>query len=195
MIDLQSFCSDDDVRVTLRRPFSYGKFTYATNGVFAVRIDRLDEVPEIQKPAMAEQLDKIMSPADGASFKPIDISLPGDIENTSEEECGDCDGRGKEHECPDCECECTSCDGSGRVSKADKISVSAFGDIYRLPYLRQVLGLPGIEIADLPRSLSAPALFRFDGGIAALMLMRAEQRLHVQASASPLPQVLKPDSK
>jgi hypothetical protein len=182
MIDLKQFCSTDDLRATLRRPFSHGAFSYATNGVIAVRVPRRPDIPEADKAKIPEQLDKILSPLDGAAFKAIDIRLPDDEEITTKEQCGDCTGSGHEHDCPDCTCECTACDGSGVVEETAKISVAAFGDIYRLPYLRQALALPGVEIADLPRSLSEPALFRFEEGVAALMLMRAEHRLHVVAN-------------
>lgn len=182
MIDLKQFCSTDDLRKTLRRPFSHGDYSYATNGVIAVRVPRRPDIPEADKLGIPEQLNKILAPLDGASFKAIDICLPDDQEVATKEECDDCSGSGHEHECPDCQCECPACDGSGEVEETAKISVAAFDGIYRLPYLRQALALPGVEIADLPRSLSEPALFRFEDGVAALMLMRAEHRNHVVAS-------------
>jgi len=184
MIDLQSFCSDELFRPHLRKPFSHGQFSYATNGIFAVRVARLADIPEIDKPKVAETLDKLFEAATTATFRAIDITLPADQEQKSKEECEDCDGRGRVHEWPSCDCICDSCEGSGEVTKTDCISVAAFGQIYRLPYLRQVLQLPAVEIAELPRDYetSLPALFRFDGGLAALMVMRRAYERHLEAA-------------
>jgi hypothetical protein len=182
MLNLQRFCSEDDFRESLRKPFSHGEYSYATNGVYAVRVPRREDVPEGDKPNLAEQLDRILAPLEGASFEAIDFTVPDLDEPSSTEECEDCDGRGLEHECPDCDCECTTCGGTGSVEKTESISVSALGGIFRLPYLRRILALPEVEVASLPRDYETPkpALFRFDGGVAALMLMRREYPRHVK---------------
>lgn len=189
MIDLQSFCSDEIWRPTLRQPFSHGEFSYATNGIYAVRVARRAEVPEVEKPKIAETLDAFFARLDGASFKAIDIVAPANEEKTSQEECEDCDGRGKDHECPNCDCTCQTCDGTGTVTKTDHISVGAFGEIYRLPYLRKILAIPGVEIADLSRNYETPepALFRFDGGVAALMVLRRAYGEHLECRSLQLP--------
>ena len=49
MIDLKPFCSREVGREYLRQPFSFGEWTYATNGYVMVRVPRRDDVPENDK--------------------------------------------------------------------------------------------------------------------------------------------------
>lgn len=44
--DLQQFCSKEQFRFSLHKPFSFGPFSYATDGIMAVRVPRRDDVPE-----------------------------------------------------------------------------------------------------------------------------------------------------
>lgn len=172
-IDLQSFCGADDIRKWLRAPFSGGEFTYATDGRIAVRVPRRSDAPELTDPKFAkapEVLDKWFAGIAAAEFESTaSIVLPDTIEKCEDVECDSCDARGYDHDCPECTCVCAECGGSGRVRDVEKISIEALGAIWRLPFLRKVLSIPGLEIASTPRGDGRPALFRFDGGFAALM--------------------------
>ena len=58
--DLQPFCSRDKTRTTLTQPFSFGEWTYATDGRIAVRVPRLFDFSEVDRApnARIEQLFK-----------------------------------------------------------------------------------------------------------------------------------------
>jgi hypothetical protein len=181
-IDLQAFCVDDEMnRLYLRTPFSHGEFTYATNGAYAVRVARRPGVVEAEVPKAADVLDKYFARLAKAQFEPADLSFPNETEDQHKEECASCDGRGLEHECPDCSCKCEDCDGSGEQTIAEKISISVFGNLFRLPFIRKIAALPSVEFAVIPNyGAEEPALFRFDGGVAALMPMRRKGDRHFE---------------
>lgn len=177
-INLLQFCSDEEWRPYLRKPFRHDGYVYATNGHILVRVpddDRYEAHGKIN-PA------KAMVGFDAADFMPApQVIIPPKIE-PKRVECIDCAGRGKEHDCPDCDCTCETCSGNGFVIASPSRSTTIFGHHYNLEYIRQIYALPDLEIA--PHSVSigdiiAPLYFRFSGGCGALMPMRSPYREHV----------------
>lgn len=168
MIDLKKFCGTEETRPYLHNPFSRGDFTYATNGRIMVRVPRQDGVPDVEMPD-GRKLD-VEKPFHEAgprpeSMMPLHLKLP----ETTTEECEECEGRGFEHDCPDCECPCTECDGSGQAEK--DISVSIRGAIFDAKYIRLIQSLPNARFVVVP-SPEGPTWFAFDGGEGLLMPMR-----------------------
>lgn len=168
VIDLQQFCSTEQFRLSLHEPFSHGEFTYASDGIVAVRVARRQEFEEAKDPKLPRELDKWLAPLVTSAFKSSWIIFPTDQETETREQCDSCEGRGKDHDCPDCDCTCDDCGGRGTQSAVERISVDAFGRIFRLKYLQQICQLPGIEI-DPSGEGTRPMLFRFDGGVGVLM--------------------------
>ncbi len=162
MIDLQQFCSDN--RPALKKPFSLGGHTYATDGRIAVRMPRMADFPEADTPP---KIEKVFS----EYFKEmpmgtINVSLPKIEEQ--KEECRECVGSGYEHECPDCSCECGGCDGEGEVNVEQKVYVQIGTALYNAMFISKLLTLPGVKFpANPPEKDAAP--FIFDGGDGMLM--------------------------
>lgn len=163
-IDLKPFCGTDETRPYLCVPFSHGDFSYATNGHIMVRIPRSGDLPE-QTKNIATNWDAPFEGFEAATFSPVKVNLPPPIADV---ECESCEGRGQEHDCPDCECICPECEGSGLESADHGISTTIRGHTYALRYVRLMLSLPGVILAD-NTDAKKPLLFRFDGGIGALM--------------------------
>lgn len=161
MIDLQQFCSKDEERYYLLKPFSMGEWTYATNGHICVRVPRLPDIAESDKAPKAQTLFK---------ERPEGYQKPNfpDLPELSDMDCPACDGRGTEHDCDDCQCGCDACDDTGQVTTDYKVGVGVSGIPFALHYIRMIAGLPGLEIAKVivPKE---PMAFRFDGGEGILM--------------------------
>lgn len=175
-IDLTQFCAavNSDTRPYFHAPFSMGDFSYATNGHILVRVARRDDVRE-----SSEQLnaDKPLEGAKSAQFYAPNVKLPK-IEQPIKGECADCDGRGREHSCPDCECICSLCEGTGTEIPEIKTSTEIGGVVFNLRYIRKMLALPNVVIAS--PSKDAPFLFRFDGGVGAVMPMCGKHVNHIE---------------
>ena len=184
MIDLAKFCSQDETRPYLQRPFSAGAYTYATNGHIMVRVARCGDVLEIAgKYEKAKTFDwnKPLGEHDKATFARPALTLPPRSE--SDEECETCEGDGAAHDCPSCECPCPRCGGSGHTDQ-ERLASTNINRIYdALNYVRLMLSLPDVEIA-LNSSPEAPLLFRFSGGIGALMPLRYQRQVHVETQGS-----------
>jgi hypothetical protein len=184
MLDLQQFCSTEQFRFNLHKPFSYGAFSYASDGIIAIRVARRDDIPEAKEARIPETLDEWFSKLKGAPFESDMPVLPDDEESETMEQCQECDGRGKKHDCPDCECFCDECNGTGVQTTTKEITIDAFGSIFRLKNLRRVLRLPGIEIAvDRVRPLE-PIFFRFNGGDGVLMPRSRKLARHIETGAA-----------
>ena len=178
-IDLQQFCGADETRPYLMKPFSLGEFSYATNGHILVRVARLEGV---DPPAKTFNPEKPLEGIEAASFAAPYFKLPAEPEDT---ECEDCDGRGCEHECPECHCICRACAGTGSQAAEGDYSTTYEGVNFALRYVRKMLALPGIEIAK-PRTADAPLLFRFEGGVGAVMPQRGESANHIEVFKRPV---------
>jgi hypothetical protein len=166
MIDLKQFCSTDRIRFNLHNPFSQGEFTYATDGRVAVRVPRIMDFPEADKPAVSGIFLSYFKDGPKGSIK---VDLP-EI-TTGEQDCKECGGTGHEHDCPDCTCECDFCDGDGTVPHLAKVCVTIGDALYDAAYIKQILSLPGLKFAEKPSKEDA-APFVFDGGEGILMPMR-----------------------
>src|SRR5271166_2898199 len=151
--DLAKFVSTDVERARMARPWSRGEFTYATNGHIMVRIPRLAEVPECSD---APDVEGIVMPllADQTETAPLPAY---ELPKVDKNECRTCEGRGLEHDCPDCECECDDCDGTGAVRA--HVSIGLCGAIYNADCIELLrTTLPGLRFSvRLPKE--GPAKF------------------------------------
>jgi hypothetical protein len=173
--DLKKFCwRDKNSRPYLRGPWSRDGFTYATNGHVVVRIDRLGDVAENEK---APDCEKIFAGiADQVELLPIPAF---EIPKVESEDCEDCEGRGMEHDCPDCGCECESCEGTGQA--IEKFSVTLFGVIYDAGRIKLIQSLPGLLFSARPPEAKA-ARFIFEGGDGAIMPRVVARDRHIEVS-------------
>lgn len=177
-MDLKSFCGTDEFRPYLHKPFSVGEFTYVTNGHIMVRLPRQPDVPE-----QTEKVANWDAPLEGietAIFAPLQHGPLPPI--PPQGDCEACDGRGSKHDCPDCECLCERCDGKGEAFP--NLSTTIRGSAYNIRYVAMALTLPGIEFATEKKSDNAPLLFKFDGGIGAIMPIRGTFKNHVEIEIS-----------
>lgn len=175
MINLQPFCSTDETRFYLMKPFTRGGFTYATDGIIMVRVAERTDIPDVKQKF---NQDAPLKGVETATFFRPAFELPP--APTANGKCTDCDGRGYDHDCPDCECICDTCHGSGNMDTERAISTVIGPKIFNLHYARMMLSLPGIEIEAPPeKSDEKPLLFRFDEGVGALMPMKSQREDHV----------------
>ncbi len=189
--DLIKFC--DPARPHIAQPFTIGEYTYATNGRVAVRVPKIEEVPENPKaPKTIPRLVENAAAFNGETF-PMPLLPPPDLET-----CKHCEGFGRFNTCPQCDgsgdvecnlghyhkCElcdgdgiradiggtnqCEYCDGLGKVEKHTRINLGACS--FSGVYLRPLAQLPG-AIAICP-NYTNPAAVTFDGGHAIIMPMR-----------------------
>jgi hypothetical protein len=173
MIDLQQFCSKDQGRYYINKPWSRGDFTWATNGKILVRVPRRDDVPE--QPA-APDAARIFTPEfEEMAFSPLPaVDWPKDPPPL---ECEVCDSRGTLHDCPDCHCVCPNCDGSG--NHPVEVSVDVRGGIFSVKYMRMILSLPNVEFVQVASSGEKPTPFRFEGGFGLFAARRAAAKHHL----------------
>lgn len=182
-IDLQPFCSTDIDRQYLLKPFSRNGYTYATNGHIMLRVAERPGIPDVEKQFNQER------PLEGIEaaefFRPI-FDLPPAPDGLGP--CDKCDGRGYAHDCPDCECECETCGGTSSVDPERFISTAVGPKSFALNYIRQVLALPDVEIQVFPAEDDGKQmLFRFRGGVGALMPLRGVKGEHVDIKLAPSP--------
>ena len=164
-IDLDAFCADDDQHPQTHTPFSIGEYTYATNGHYCVRVPRRPGVPEVKD---APDASKLFGSTNGLRFYPL---APLDLPAAEMTTCNFCDGRGTEHDCPNCRCLCEYCDGDGKLLVPFPVEI--VGAQFSSEYVRMLLALPGLLVNktnasanDLPAQMLC---FRFDGGEGRLM--------------------------
>jgi len=175
MIDLQPFCGTDETRFYLMKPFTRDGHTYATNGHIMVRVEPRPEIPDAEKPF---NQDRPLEGIEAAKFFRPSFELPP--APAAKGPCTACDGRGYDHDCPDCECVCDVCKGDGDMDVERRITTKIGPKVFALNYARLMLSLPGIEIAELPdKEDGKPLLFKFDGGVGALMPMRGSRNEHI----------------
>jgi len=174
---LKSFCGDDPFRPYLHVPFNQEGFTWATNGHILVRVA---EMPDFS-PCTAKKPINVAKPLagiDAAQFVSPQWQLPPH-DPSFNGPCVVCGGRGVLHECPDCDCDCAACNGTGRADPERRMSTSVLGRIYALNYVRMIAGLPGLEVSD-NKGGESPLFFRFEGGLGGIMPLRAQYETHIE---------------
>lgn len=168
---LRSFCGSDPRCSITYRPWSVGAYSYATNGRIIVRVPRLDDVPppddaKIEK--TAAQIDEWLAKLDDTPRVAVPrIEIPKGRSWT----CDKCDGRGFEHDCPDCNCECTDCEAG---TCHQPVMVAWRGTHVSRDMWRLIAALPGSRIASSPPlpPIYDHVSFAFDGGVGIVLPMR-----------------------
>lgn len=161
---LRAFVSYDKNRFKLHEVRSFGGYTFASDGHSAVCVPRIAEDADDHTiaPRLAAWIDYAMAdrvrPMPSVKFPEPEI-----------EECPACEGRGTEHDCPDCNCECSSCDGTGEWEQ--RLLVRYNGTLINGKQWKRIASLPNARIADQPND-KEHILFTFDGGVGLLMRMR-----------------------
>jgi hypothetical protein len=169
---LKTFCARDRWGITdLTRPFSRGEWTYATDGKIIVRVPRVAEVTEFDAAPHEEPIWPKETPQ---SFVPVLVS---ELPKPEFERCVVCCGRGKEHDCQDCECTCEECEGSGQIEVDGAVSVGP-GKLTE-GHAKAIMALPGAEVAPVAEGMMQ---FRFSGGEGVVMLLTKHCRLPVIGS-------------
>jgi hypothetical protein len=190
---LEKFCSRDETRTKIQKPFSIGDYTYATNGHIIIRIDKVESIGSVENSLNPETLltwdhSKIKEWLPLPEYS-IDIS----------DKCRYCKGTGKSEDCPECEdegfvefsnahnyyeVECKTCDGSGTVVSDDSPCDYCGGGGYNLNspinfkdkkvniiYLELIKDLPGIALSPAGDPME-PVRFKFDDGCGFIMPMK-----------------------
>lgn len=172
--EMKRFCGDEVTRPYISKPFSHGKYTYATNGHIVIRVARMDDVPEAEgaPEGFVGKAEALFDSFGRHKFR--QVRKKNDLKNEIVA-CGECCGRGREHDCPDCQCICEECEGTGRVKA--RLSCQIGGVLFDAEYISLIGGLKNaeIEVSDD----DGPTKFRFDGGEGVLMHLRRRYPKHV----------------
>jgi len=191
MLDLQQFCSTDELRAWLTKPFRAGDHSYASNGQIMVRVParEQDEPPKNPPKDWEQKVTRYFLPMQDVVFsKSPPVNLPA-LEKEEVITCSECEGRGTQHDCPDCECTCGTCKGTTQERIRPLISADFAGAQFDLMYLHQIMSLPALQVAigsaDVDQLL--PLLFRFEGGEGSLMPLRGKYENHVDIAAHGTP--------
>lgn len=179
------------------KPFSFGDFTYASNGHLLVRVPRLDDCEEWE--SLNEQAARMFETVDMPLVLAALVDIP-DFPQPEPKKCSACKGTGKITLCPECEgkgyvefandyseyecdCEtchghgstigdehiCESCNGTGHKKKMTRIELGCAG--FSSHYLNMLNELPGMKIA--PTEPNNANYFKWDCGDGLIMPMRA----------------------
>ena len=180
-MDLTTFCAEPTDRPMFAKPFSFGEYTYATDGRLAVRISR---VPTIgvhdETGAMCEALFAKVQPCE---FKAAPtIKFPHRAKSSEDGKCEKCDGSGLLHKCPSCQCRCRDCEGTGKEAIWHEVSFELKGVHFAGRYLFLLKDLPGLKFG-VP-SAAEPLRFSFDGGDGLLMPKRGGSRRNVKLTST-----------
>ena len=187
---LKRFCSLD--REQLTEPFSQGEFTYATDGWIAVKVPRIENVPENQFAPNMERL----------AWDHDSLKDWGNLPEYSLEDagpCRQCGGKKFQQTCPECNgdgevyaetgyneylCDCKTCGAEGTISAESGDTCDACagtGKDLRTPVpwatgainsllLEKIRVLPGVQLSKKGDGFEAYR-FRFDGGSGMIMPM------------------------
>ncbi len=200
---LQPFCSLDETRHQLGKPYIRHGDTYATDGRIAVRAFGRVEGAEVHEdyPNAAAAIDPLPKTGpwlqielpDGA-----DVDMPCPNCTDDDTTCPACSGlaevtghyrfRDRHYDlsgpCPVCAGEgvCPKCEGSGKTH--DETPVRLGRNYYKARYLRLLLALPEAELCE--GDDMEPARIRFDGGDGGIMPVDVEQwNDHCKANGEP----------
>lgn len=175
-MDLTRFCGDEPSRQWMATPFSRGDWTYATNGHVLVRTPRRTEAPLLEVKANVEKPFADYPCSSFGALPAIDVPEVG-----NDDDCDHCSGRGHVHDCPDCTCVCSACDGNGQAVRGAGISVEIGEACVAAPYYLLLASLPGIEVGPQKSGPTDPIPFRFEGGEGRLMPLRGRLANHISA--------------
>lgn len=177
MINLNKFCSKDDTRYRIQKPWSRGEYTYATNGHICVRVPRLADIEENPK---APDTEKLFSDALAREY-PVWLEPPE--VRVKLVKCDLCGGMGGIFTNEVCD----ECDGEGRFMMSEPVRFQINGKEIGLSniYIALIRELAEAEIglteaAAIPLThgksgpTGTPVMFRFDGGIGLLMPVRLQ---------------------
>lgn len=172
---LRAFCAtpSTDSRTVLHNPFTKDGYTWASNGHSMVRFEKIDEIAEGGDSVnVSKVFQDFFCEENMRKFK-------NDVPDIEEEktECEECEGRGTEHDCPCCTCECEACGGTGYVTQKTSICIDVVP--FNARYIKTLSSLPGVMIQDHPSPTRAMS-FTFDGGCGLLMPMRAKYEQHIE---------------
>jgi len=200
---LLEFCSKDETRFALLKPFDYGDFTYATDGRMIVRLPKLG-YPSPDFTPTRESVENLMSD----SYLREVVAFPA-IPEPTQDLCKTCDGSGFNKKCYDCdgsgevECKCCGnesdcktcsgsgtlkatkdhphgipcedCDGSGGLKEWAPVEIG--GKYFSSKFLWIIKDLAGLVFM-VANDSNAAARFTFDGGEGVLMPMSKPATLH-----------------
>lgn len=199
--ELIPFCSQDPCRHTLEQPFFGDGWYVATDGRCLVILkDKPEGWIDSKFPPVTWR--QVMPPEWPTNFRPVwERPLPEAFDRCKEcngvgmqkafMSCRECNGNGDRecdlghsHKCTACNGEgetrrgemepCEDCDGTGKVLAFQV--VRAFDCHVDNKYLAKLCQLPGLRVCETPAKDSAPILFEFDGGRAALMVVRTTEQ-------------------
>lgn len=168
-VDLTPFCASERFGgANMTRPFSRGEWTYATDGKVAARVPRRSDVPEYDD---APHIERVWPKEAALIFMPVVQTTLPDPEYA---QCDICDGRGTQHDCPDCQCRCDQCDGEGRLETT--ASVAAGSALITRRVAELLMKLPEAEVAPVSVMIMQ---FRFRGGegICTILQPRADRQV------------------
>lgn len=179
-MNLMPFCSRDETRPYLLQPWSIGDFTYATDGHICIRIPRDPSIADADHKAvpLAQQLFVDHACNEHSVAPVIDVPQSDDDDN----ECETCQGRGHLHDCPDCECECRDCRGTGYEEPGRGLSYGFGPAIFAGRVLIKMKDLPGLRFGR--PDATKPMHFIFDGGEGVIMPMRGKNVTHIELGAA-----------
>ena len=160
MIEMQVFCDPD--RDGIRAPWSADGQTYASDGHICIRLPAQENIgARADAPNVASFFS---DPAPGLQPLPV-VDLP----KPRVTRCEECEGRGTEHDCPECGCKCDACDGYGHITQR---VVVRFGKLLISGRdWRKLVYLPNTRVAAEP-DRHGRLRFAFDGGDGVAMPMR-----------------------
>lgn len=174
--ELQKFCSTDETRQAIMKPFSIGNRTFATCGRMMIWVDRIESVPE--RSDTPEQVGRLADAWIDGPWEPIPSELPP-IKITK---CNYCDGLGED------ECNmghvhsCNECDGTG-FSEPEGKAVKLGNKNLNNKFLFAINTLPNAEIAPTATGEYEPCPIRFTGGRGLLMPMKVHQTVNTEQAA------------
>ena len=178
-LDIQPFCAaGDGFRAKeFSKPFSRGDYTYATDGTIAVRVPRRADVAVSE---VGDALPGLFIGVEAIECRPLArVELPKPKVETGS--CRSCEGRGREHDCPDCQCICEDCNGSG-IEERDTIASASVGigkASISLANARRLLALSDVAIEEPSRKAGQMIRFRFAGGVGVVMLLSHNLNPHL----------------
>lgn len=156
--------TEDDTRPGIPQPWTRDGYTYATDGLTAIRVPAMADIPENPKaPDATKFFDGL--PEMGENGVRVEAL---DLPTGTRKDCDDCGGSG-EIKCDRCgHAEpCEACKGNGLIYSPAIVEIH--GVKFNADLLRRFADLPNARIDPRPE---VPARVEFDGGLGAIMPRR-----------------------